>query len=311
MFLSASRRTDIPSYYSDWFFNRVRAGFFLVRNPMNYRQVSKINIAPDTVDGIVFWTKNPIPMLDRLHELGDYAYCFQFTITPYGKDVEPNLPSKNGALLPAFKRLSGAVGADRVVWRYDPVLINDTYSAEYHVRAFGEMALELRGYTRKVTISFIDAGYREVRNNIKELALRDFPPDDKIALASRFAEIARGCGMEIAACAEKTDLRQYGVEPARCVDARLFSKLSGCRLDVDKDKTQRPECGCATSIDVGMYNTCRNGCLYCYANYNRKTVDGNYAAHDPGSPLLSGDIGDGDRISERAVKSYRTKELLT
>lgn len=309
MIISASRRTDIPSYYSEWFYNRIKDGFVLVPNPMNIHQISRIRLTPDVVDGIVFWTKNPIPMLDRLSELNDYMYYFQFTITPYGKDIEPNLPSKNGEILTAFKRLSEMIGSDRVVWRYDPIMISERYPFEYHVHVFAKIAEELHDYTRKVTISFIDEGYRGVKSNIKELALLDFPTAIQIELSFVLSEIAHSYGLTIDTCAEKIDLQKFGIEYARCIDDRLFEKLLGCHLNVNKDKTQRLECGCVESIDIGMYNTCRNGCRYCYANYSPNIVVRNCAKHNPLSPLISGEVGSDDKINEREVKSCKDMQL--
>ncbi len=306
MIISASRRTDIPAYYSEWFYNRIKKGFVLVRNPMNFHQVSKISLAPDVVDAIVFWTKNPLPMLDRLSELRDYMCYFQFTVTPYGQDVETNLPLKNDSIAAAFKRLSDTIGEERVIWRYDPILINEKYTMEHHIHAFGEIAEALRGRTRRVTISFIDVDYRGVKSNIKELALSDFPPEARMELSAQLARIAHGCGLAIDACAEQIEMGQYGIEQARCIDDRLLAELLGCGLNIDKDKNQRLGCGCATSIDIGMYNTCLNGCRYCYANYSPKSVAGNFARHNKLSSLISGEVGDGDKISERAVKSYRS-----
>ncbi|MDR1663403.1 MAG: DUF1848 domain-containing protein [Clostridiales bacterium] len=299
MIISASRRTDIPSYYADWFFNRTKEGFVLARNPVNFRQISRISLAPEAVDGIVFWTKNPSPMLGRLGEIEEYRYYFQFTLTPYGKDIEPDIPGKPDIIIPAFKRLSKTIGADRVIWRYDPILISEKYSAAYHVRAFKKLAEELHGHTRKVTVSFIDVNYRGLKSNTKELALQEFPPTIQIELASRLSEIARSYGLAIDTCAEKIDLRPYGIEHARCIDDKLLGKLFGRNLNVGKDKNQRLECGCVSSVDIGMYNTCLNGCRYCYANYNKAAVGGNFARHNPVSPLISGEVGEGDSIIVR------------
>jgi hypothetical protein len=309
MIISASRRTDIPSYYSEWFYNRIKEEFVLVRNPMNFRQISKISLAPEVVDGIVFWTKNPLPMLARLGELKNYMYYFQFTITPYGKDIEPNLPAKNTKILNIFKQLSGMISADRVIWRYDPILINAKYNFDYHIHAFGKIAKELQGYTRKVTISFIDEDYRGVKSNIKELALLDFPVKTQIELSAVLAEIAHSHDLRIDTCAEKIDLKQLNIEHAHCIDDKLLGKLLCCNLNVDKDKNQRLECGCISSIDIGMYNTCRNGCRYCYANYNRNAVAGNFAKHNPLSALISGEIGKEDKINDRKVKSCREMQI--
>ena len=266
MIISASRRTDIPSYFSDWFFDRIAEGFVHVRNPMNFKQVSKIDLTPTAVDGIVFWTKNPIPMLDRLEELNSYMYYFHFTITPYGKDIEPKLPSKN-ALIKAFQYLSDRIDTDRVIWRYDPILINSKYTVDYHIHAFGKIADALHPYTKKVVISFIDTDYKSVKRNIKALALSNFSEEMKIRLAIKIAEIANNYGLTIEACATPLNLAEYDINPSRCIDSSLFSKLLGYELGIKKDKGQRPECGCAVSRDIGSYNTCENGCMYCYANY--------------------------------------------
>jgi len=264
---------------------------------MNYHQVGRVGLSPDVVDGIVFWTKNPLPMIGRLEELSDYTYYFQFTLTSYGQDIEQNLPSKNHELLATFKRLSAIIGSERVIWRYDPVLINAKYTAEYHIRAFEKIASELHGYTQHVTYSFIDTDYRGVKSNIKELALLEFPDEMKFVISSKFAETAQAYGLTIDTCAESLDLTHFGISHARCIDNRLFARLHG--LAVGKDKNQRLECGCVASVDLGMYNTCKNGCRYCYANYNRGNVAVNYSNHNPLSPLLSGEVGENDKIYER------------
>ena len=293
MIISASRRTDIPAFYSEWFFNRIKEGFVLVRNPRNYRQISRVKITPDVVNGIVFWTKNPAPMFARLGEIREYAYCFQFSVTPYGKDIEPNLPQKNTEILSTFKNISQEIGTDRVIWRHDPILLNEKYTIAYHTRAFEKIAAELHNHTKKVTISFVDTDYKGLKSNIDKLNLSPFTAEIQTELASALALIAKKYGLAIDACAEETDLQKFGIEKARCIDGRLFS------ASPEKDKNQRPECGCAASIDIGMYNTCMNGCLYCYANYNPRTVAANFAAHNPMSPLLRGEIGPDDVVTDR------------
>jgi len=309
MIISASRRTDIPSFYSDWFYNRIKEGYVLVRNPMNFRQISRISLAPDVVDGIVFWTKNPLPMLEHLNELKAYMYYFQFTITPYGKDIEPNIPIKKTDIVSVFKRISDVIGPDRVIWRYDPILLNMKYSWDYHVRAFEKIAAQLYAYTRKVTISFIDTDYRGVKSNMKDLALVRFLPEIQTELSLALAKVAHSYGLNIDTCAEKMDLQHLGINHARCIDDQLFEKILGCQINAAKDKSQRLECGCIASIDIGMYNTCYNACQYCYANYSPNSVRGNYARHDPSSPLLTGEIGERDKIHERKVTSCRGGQM--
>lgn len=305
MIISASRRTDIPSYYSDWFFNRIKEGFAYVRNPMNIHQVSKVSLNPDVVDGMVLWTKNPLPMLDRLDELSQYHYYFQFTLNSYQTDVEANMPSKNDILIPTFQKLSDLIGPDRVVWRYDPIFLNDKYSVSYHVEYFDKMAQRLKDYTKKCTISFIDY-YRNTVNNVKGLNICNLTEQDKDILAKNLSEIAHGYGLAMDTCAEGIELSKYGITHARCVDDRLLEKISGYSLKVEKDKSQRLECGCVSSIDIGLYNTCRNGCKYCYANYSLKTVAKNSQMHDTTSPLLAGNLESDDIVKERKVSSNKT-----
>lgn len=302
MIISASRRTDIPTYYSEWFFNRIKEGYALVRNPMNAHQISKISLRPDVVDGIVFWTKNPLPMLDKLELLADYMYYFQFTLNAYGQDVETGVPLKNNTVVPAFQKLSDIIGPDRVIWRYDPIFLNETYSAEYHIRYFEELAKRIAPYTKKCTISFLDF-YRNTEKNIAGLSIQKFTPEVQEFLAKNLSEIAYSYGLKMDTCAEGIDLQKFGIDHARCIDDRLFGKLLNCPLKVGKDKNQRLECGCIESLDIGAYNTCRNGCRYCYANYSTKTVCTNVGKHNPESPLLIGEIGPEDKITERKMHS--------
>lgn len=308
MIISASRRTDIPTYYSDWFFNRIKEGYVLVRNPMNAHQISKISLSPEVVDGIVFWTKNPAPMMDRLDMLQDYMYYFQFTLNSYGQDVETHIPSKQRTIIPTFQKLSDLIGPDRVIWRYDPIFLNETYNVDYHINYFEKLAKLLCKYTKKCTISFIDM-YRNTEKNIASLSLQKFSRDQQEFLAKNLAEIAQAYDLKIDTCAEGIDLEQYGIQHARCIDDQLFSKLLGCPLKVGKDKNQRLECGCIESLDIGAYNTCRNGCRYCYANYSEKTVCTNAGKHNPNSPLIFGEISPDDKIVERKMHLCRNAQL--
>lgn len=308
MIISASRRTDIPSYYCDWFLNRIKEGFVYVRNPMNIHQVSEVSLSPDVVDGIVLWTKNPNPMLERLNKLIQYNYYFQFTLNSYQTDVEVNLPSKNDVIIPAFQKLSDKLGPDRVVWRYDPIFLNEKYTFEYHIEYFDKLARQLKDYTRKCTISFIDY-YRNTVNNVKGLNLIELTDKSKDELAKALSEIAYSNGLNMDTCAEGIDLSRYGITHAHCIDDTLLEKISGFSLKVEKDKSQRLECGCVSSIDIGMYNTCRNGCKYCYANYSLKTVKNNSQKHNINSPLISGQIAADDVITERKVMSNRAYQI--
>ncbi|MBC8528648.1 DUF1848 domain-containing protein [Christensenellaceae bacterium NSJ-44] len=308
MIISASRRTDIPCFYSDWFFERIRAGKVWVRNPVNLHQISEISLSPEVVDGIVFWTKNPTPMLNHLHQLHQYMYYFQFTLNAYASDVEPRLPDKQRVLIPAFQRLSDAVGPERVVWRYDPIFLTRRYTMENHIRCFAALAKRLSLYTKRCTISFLDY-YRNTAQNLAGLTLQHFTPAEQRRLAKALGEIAHSYGLEIDACAETLDLEEYGIGRARCIDGELLGRLLACPLAVRKDRNQRLACGCAESIDIGAYNTCPNGCRYCYANYSESLLRANGGQHDPHSPLLTGVPVEGDRVSVKKMYSLREQQM--
>ena len=308
MIISASRRTDIPAFYSEWMINRIKEGYVLVRNPMNIHQIGRISLSPEVVDGIVFWTKNPVPMLDRLSELDQYTYYFQFTLTAYDRDVEPNIPSKNEVIIPGFQKLSKAIGRDRVIWRYDPILFNDRYTMEYLYKYFRVLASKLGDYTEKCTVSFLDL-YRNTARNVSPLSIQTETAEIQHEIMQKFSEIAREYGIYIDTCAEKMDLGSMKIAHACCIDKDRFERLGNCRLKLGKDPNQRSECGCVASIDIGAYNTCKHGCLYCYANYSQKTVKKNSLAHNPNSPLLFGEVGEDDVIKVRDVKSCKEYQL--
>lgn len=308
MIISASRRTDIPNYFSDWFYNRIKEGFVCVRNPMNIYQISKIPLTPDVVDCIVFWTKNPKSMLPRLNELKDFSYYFQFTLTGYGKDIEPNLPSKRDELISTFIELSELIGKEKVIWRYDPILINDRYTFEYHTKAFKEIAEKLNKYTEKVVISFIDL-YNKTQRNTKDLNLAKLTKEDMTKIGKELSNIAHENNLMIESCAEVIDLDELNIQHGKCIDDILIKRIIGCNLNVDKDSNQRLECGCVESIEIGAYNTCKNGCKYCYANFNDTIVNNNSLEHNPNSPLICGDINEEDKVNVRKVKSLKEQQL--
>ncbi len=257
---------------------------------------------------LFFWAKNPTPMMPKLDALRDYMYYFQFTLNSYGADVERNIPSKNDIIIPAFQRLSDLIGPDRVIWRYDPIFLSETYTMDYHIHYFEKLAKRLSPYTRKCTISFLDF-YRNTEKNIAALSPNKFSAEQQEQLAKSIAEIAHSYGLRIDTCAEGIELQQYGVEHARCVDDRLLGQLIQCPLDVKKDKNQRLECSCIESLDIGAYNTCRNGCRYCYANYSENAVCSNCCKHNPDSPLLIGEVGPEERITERKMFSCKVNQI--
>ncbi len=295
MILSASRRTDIPGYYSEWMMNRLREGFAYYRNPMNHAQLCKVLLTPENIDCIVFWTKDPTPMLGKLKELDTlgFQYYFQFTITPYGlpyqgtafgKYLEPNLREKS-EIIQTFQELSRRLGKDRVLWRYDPIILNETLTLDYHLEQFTALCKELTGYTGLCTISFADV-YRKLNNTVKEQVLREICEEQMHSLSAAFSDIAAPRGITLRACCEAVDLAGDGVLPASCIDRETVERVCGHAVAAGKDKSQRTNCGCMKSIDIGAYNTCRNGCVYCYANHSRASIDRNCSRHDPNSPIM-------------------------
>lgn len=309
MILSVSRRTDVPSYYSEWFFNRMKEGFVCVRNPMNIHRISRIKISPDVVDGIVFWTKNPLPMMNKLNLLEQYPYYFQFTLNAYGNDAETNIPSKNEIIIPAFINLSKSIGKERVVWRYDPIFLNEKYTLAYHKKYFEMLAYRLSDYTEKCTVSFIDL-YKNASRNMKSLGIiRELNVEEKEELMFSFSQTAKNAGLILDTCSEDIDLDKFNISHASCIDIKRLERIGNYKLDLGKDKNQRQECGCYTSIDIGAYNTCKNGCKYCYANFSEKTVNDNFLCHNIHSPLLFGEIGDNDIVTERDVKSNNENQF--
>lgn len=325
MIISASRRTDIPHYYGDWFFRRLKEGFLWVRNPLNPKQVSRISLSPAAVDCIVFWTKDPEPVMGRLEELRDYDYYFQFTLTGYGREVEPGLPDKETVLLPAFRRLAKQIGSERTVWRYDPILFSDTYTAEWHLDTFGRFADALQGYTKRCVISFADlyVGNRKGMAAIGAAGIRGIVPlaaatasvskgwtaENIGPFASRLKAAADRNGMELVTCAEQADLSEWGIEHGSCIDPKLIEQITGFRMKGKKDPGQRPECGCMQSIDVGAYHTCPCGCVYCYAGGGGAAAERNFRQHRPDSPLLCGRPGPEDEVRERGMPSLKEYQM--
>jgi hypothetical protein len=308
LIISASRRTDIPAYYSEWFFNRLKEGFVLIRNPMNFHQISKIDLSPSIIDGIVLWTKNPLPMLHRIKELAPYDFYFQFTLNAYGKDVEPQLPEKSHHLIPAFQKLASLVGKERVIWRYDPILFNAKYTIDYHCTYFERLATKLCQSTPKCTISFLDF-YPHTRKNTASLGLEQMTIAKQTELLERFSQIAYNTGLTLDTCAEQGSFEHLGIQPAHCIDKKRFERLTKWKLTLKKDTNQRPECGCCSSIDIGAYDNCQNACLYCYANRSLQSVKKNAQKHDPASPLLLGHVEENDHITKRPVRSYKNPQL--
>ena len=300
MIINTGQRTDIPAFYAEWFANRLREGFVCVRNPYDPRQVSRYRLDPAVVDAIGFCTKNPAPMFPHMELLKDYGQYWFVTVTPYGRDIEPNVPDKR-RLLEDFKRMSDTVGLDAVGWRYDPIFLSDKYTAEYHLRAFEQIADALDGYTKTAMISFIDL-YPKVRRNFPEA--REVTREQRLLLGREMIGIAAAHGMTLKPCAEGDELAPYGADCGGCMRISDYEKAIGKRLRAPKKKGARAACACWLSCDIGAYDTCKHLCRYCYANAAPDRVLANSRLHAPRSPFLIGNYADGDEIHDVPQESW-------
>ena len=300
MFINTGQRTDIPAFYSDWFVNRLKAGFVLVRNPYDPHRVARYRLTPDVVDLIGFCTKNPTPMLPHMDMLRPFRQYWFVTITPYGKEIEPHVPDKL-SVLSSFRTLSDIVGTECIGWRYDPIFISEHYPVERHIKVFEFMAKTLSGYTHTAVISFIDL-YEKTRRNFPEAV--SVTAEQRMSLGKAFTEIAGRYGMTVKPCGEGNDLAQFGADCSGCMTVRTYEQTIRQPLKVPNRGPFRKECACYLGGDIGEYNTCGHLCRYCYANYDADIVKRNMTRHDPASPLLIGQLQPEDHVYEAKQESW-------
>lgn len=293
MILNVSGRTDIVAFYSKWFLNRLKEGYVDVRNPFNPNLVSRIDF--DDVDLILFCTKNPIPIVDKLGDI-KIPYIFHVTITPYKDDIEPNLPSKS-KIIEAVKKISTRVGIDNIYVRYDPIFISEKYNIEYHIKAFTKLCSLLKGYVKTIIVSFID-NYKNVRKNLPYLKYRSFTEEDYKLIGENFSKIAKDNNMVIQTCFEERNLTEYGFIKGECMSKELAFKLTG-KTYKKWQARKGNACNCVELVDIGVYNSCNHLCKYCYANYDESKVKENINNHDINSSLLIGHINSNDIIKPR------------
>ena len=327
--ISASRSTDIPAFYAEWFFNRLAKGYCVWYNPFNQQ---KMYVSFERCKVIVFWTKNPKPMLPFLPELDKRGihYYFQVTLNDYADEgFEPHVPSV-AQRVETFRELSGMIGKERVIWRFDPLIMTPSITPRVLLGRIWTIGNRLKGYTDKLVFSFVDVkAYRKVQNNLlketgcftKEsvetaemnVGQRQEIIDGLVKL--REAWVVAGWNITLATCAEEMDLTACGIEHNRCIDGDLMERIFGADQDLVyylrtgilperdlfgvlptlpdkcknlKDKGQRKVCGCMMSKDIGMYNTCRHLCVYCYANTSKEYVLKNAARHSVDSESIIG-----------------------
>ena len=290
MIISASRRTDIPAFHMDWMMNRLRAGYCLVRNPMVANVVYRIDLDPKNVDAIIFVTKNPAPIIPHLKEIASMGHLalFQVTITPYGRDIEPEVPFK-ADVADAFKAVSERIGADRMIWRYDPIILNDRIGVEYHRRKFELLCKELEGYTRRCTFSFLEMyGKLHDRPELRSITFAEMD-----AMAEMMVPIAERYGMKLSYCCAKHDLSRFGIEPRGCIDRQMMRSLNIPFEEMDSPL--RDGCRGVKNIDIGSYDTCLHNCIYCYAN-RRDKEQRKMKDYDPEGEMLYGSLSPEDTV---------------
>lgn len=295
MILNVSGRTDIVAFYSKWFINRYEKGYVDVRNPFNPKLVSRIFFKD--VDAILFCTKNPIPILNYLNKI-EKPIIFHVTLTPYKKDIEPNVPPK-GLIIEAIKKLSKIIGIENLYIRYDPIFINDKYNINYHQKSFDKLCNLLDGYVKHFIVSFID-DYKNVRNNQNTLNLKVLTKEDYKTIGTSFSKSAKKHGMTVQTCFEDETLVEYGFIKGECLSHELAYKLTSKKY---KNWTARKErkCNCVQMVDIGVYNSCKHFCKYCYANFDETKVKKNFNNHNKDSSLLIGDLRYDDIIKVRKV----------
>jgi hypothetical protein len=296
LIISASRRTDIPSFYSEWFINRIRAGYCTVPNPFNRNQVSYVSLKPADVDVFVFWTRNPMPLIPHLKELDSmgFRYYFQYTVMNNPRTIDTKSPPLVSSLQ-TFKKLADQIGPDRVIWRYDPIVFTKETGAQFHLENYRHIADSLRGLTKRSVISVMDI-YKKAAKRLRQLneigtpvityTGKSEPAFDY--LMNGMVATARQTGMEIVSCAEDLDLAHYGIQPGKCVDDDYIFKVFGLDVIHKKDPSQRKVCGCVASKDIGAYDTCLFGCQYCYATTSFERAHINHSEHNPQSPSVIG-----------------------
>ncbi len=288
MIISVSRRTDIPAFYMAWFVSRINAGYVYVRNPMNRKQVSEVSLKTEDVSCYVFWTKNPSELL-KYHDMINAPYMVQMTLTPYVKDLEKNLPDKR-EIIENIIRLSQVIGSERIIWRYDPILFTEKYTIAYHLEYFEKLCRYLAGSINYCVISFVEV-YKKVKAQLTHITvLSEVEQEDFL---KRLVSIARTYNIEIKMCGSDTDYSYLNISKSQCIDEKVLESMAikGFR----KDRYQRETCQCIESVDIGSYDTCMHGCVYCYANSNHTKAIMFNASFDNHSELL-GDALTGDEL---------------
>lgn len=315
MILSVSRRTDIPAYYPNWLVNRFKAGEVFVRNPYNSRQVSRIELNPETVDCIVFWTKNPTPLIHQLETFSAYTYMFQITLNPYDKTIEPGVPPKK-EIIKAVKDLSLKIGKERIIWRYDPILVREGNPSKgiepidysYHIKWFSYLAQALKDHVDACVVSVLD-DYKMNKKKLSQAHISIPKKDDTRLILNHIKRVCNEMDLPLQTCAEEDWRKELDLPANGCINREHVERITGRQLIVQEDKTQRMTCNCLQSIDIGAYSTCPGKCVYCYANKSNVAIQKAQALHDVHAPLLTGQRLKTDKVTDRKTKSIFNENM--
>ncbi|MBQ3378795.1 MAG: DUF1848 domain-containing protein [Clostridia bacterium] len=305
MIINTGARTDTVQYFTPWLLNRFKEGYVLVRNPMFPEKVTRYELTPDKVDCVVFCSKNYGPILLDLHKITDrFNTLFHYTITAYGRDIEPGVPSIDDSI-ETLLQLERKVGKKRIIWRYDPVLLTKKYTYDVHMETFEYMARRLAPHVDRCVFSFVEM-YKKLKTNMPELEA--ITPQDRERLAKGIGRTAEKHGLYIQTCASDADYTKYGIHASGCITLEMIGRANKVRFRPLKHKGMREGCGCIESRDIGAYNACINGCRYCYANKSAKKAAENFRLHDPMSPMILGSLSQSDILTFAAQKSYLSKD---
>lgn len=301
MILNTGARTDTVQYFSEWLLKRFEEGFVYTRNPLFPHKVTRYELSPDKIDAVLFCSKNYAPILPRLREITDkYRTYFHYTITAYGKDIEPGVPSIDESIRTLYE-LEKIVGKNRISWRYDPVLLTSNYTPKRHLETFGCMAEKLAPHIDRCIFSFVEM-YKKISVNMPELI--PMTVADRTFIAEGMGKIAARYGIRLQTCGTNGDYSRFGIHSSGCVTAEILGKANGCEFRSVRHKGMREGCHCIESRDIGAYDTCLNGCKYCYANKSPQKARDNFILHDPDSPLLLGHLEKDDSLSDGDQRSF-------
>lgn len=306
MLINISGRTDIVNHYSDWMFKRFEEGYVLSRNSLFPNSVRRYELTPEKVDCVIFGSKNFAPVLERIHEITEkFPTYFYYTITAYGKDVEPGVPDIDSSI-GTFLKLADIVGPQRAAWRYDPILLTENYTVDKHIETFRYIAGRLGGRFDRCIFSFVEMYKKHETNFPKLIPLTN---ENKDEIARGIGRIASEEGFILQTCGPEEDYAKYGIQTSGCVTLDILGKANNLQFRKLKHKGFRKGCHCMESRDIGALNSCVNGCKYCYANKNAQLPRENCALHDPDSPLLIGHLKPTDRLEEGSQKTFLAKPV--